>query len=112
MTKAVVIRKNGKIVSAEVKGHSGYEDEGKDIVCAALSTAVQAAILGLLKVVGVRLDYTIDKKGYLKFNLSGEIPAGLRHDCDIVLETMLLVLQDIAEGYPRHVKLEVKEDVY
>ena len=35
-----------------------------------------------------------------------------RRTCDAILETMLLGVKDLQEGYPAFIKLEVKDDVY
>ena len=38
MIKVNVKNKNGKVYEIVVKGHAGYDDYGKDIVCASVST--------------------------------------------------------------------------
>ena len=40
MIKVNVVRDNKEIKSIEIKGHSGYEEYGKDIVCSSVSTSV------------------------------------------------------------------------
>lgn len=45
MTMTIVTLGNGYV---EVKGHSGYAEYGKDIVCAAISTLVEATYNYLL----------------------------------------------------------------
>ena len=108
MTHVVVVRRNNRIVSVECTGHTGYGEEGEDIVCAALSSIVQTAALGLLQVVGVRLDYKVGEDGYLKMSLPDDLDGKARHDCDTVLETMLLGVADLNQGYSDFIELEVK----
>ena len=108
MTHVVVTRRNNRIVSVECTGHTGYGEQGEDIVCAALSSIVQTAALGLLQVVGVKLDYCTDERGYLKMALPDDLDEKVRHDCDIVLETMLLGVADLNQGYSDFIELEVK----
>ena len=114
MTRVGVIRRHGSIVSVECKGHSGYAIEGADIVCEGLSSIVRTAALGLRKVAGANnIAYSTDSNsGYLKIVVRELSDAQVRHDCDVILETMLLGVQDYAEGLPKFVRLEVKEDVY
>ena len=70
MTQVVVKRAKGHIVSVECRGHSGYAPEGEDIVCAALSSVVQTAILGVFRVAGVNAEYRTDEeKGELFLSL-------------------------------------------
>ena len=56
MTQVEVVRKDGHIVSLKTSGHTGYGVEGEDIVCAALSSVIQTAIMGLLHIVGKDTD--------------------------------------------------------
>ena len=39
-----ITSKNNEIVSIEMNGHSGYAENGKDIVCAGVSSLVYAAL--------------------------------------------------------------------
>ena len=50
MTAIIVEKANGKILSVEASGHTGYAESGEDIVCAALSAIIQTAALGLTEV--------------------------------------------------------------
>ena len=43
MTKVEIFNHDGRINGFSVSGHSGYAQEGSDIVCAAVSSAVQFA---------------------------------------------------------------------
>ena len=109
MTNVVVVNHNYSICSVECYGHTGYGVEGEDVVCAALSSIVQTALLGLLQVVGVRVDYKTDeKRGYLKMTLPEDMDRKMRRECDIVLDTMLLGVADLNQGYSDFVNLEVK----
>ncbi len=112
MTHVVVKRAKGHIVSVECHGHSGYAPEGEDIVCAALSSVVQTAVLGVFRVAGVNADYRTDEeKGELVLTL-GKMSERERRDCDVILETMLLGVEDLYEGFSAFIKMEVKDDVY
>ena len=112
MTNVVVSREKGHVVSVQCKGHSGYAPEGEDIVCAALSAVVQTAVLGVFRVAGVNAEYRTDEeKGELFLSL-GKMTERERRDCDVILETMLLGIEDLYEGFSAFIKLEVKDDVY
>ncbi len=112
MTSVVISKVKGHVVSVQCEGHSGYAPEGEDIVCAALSSVIQTAVLGVFRVAGVNADYRTDEdKGSLSFTL-GKMTERERHDCDVILETMLLGVEDLYEGFSAFIKLEVKDDVY
>ncbi|MDL2233629.1 ribosomal-processing cysteine protease Prp [Ruminococcaceae bacterium OttesenSCG-928-L11] len=50
MIQAVFRRRNGTIHGVTVSGHAGYADSGDDIVCAAVTSAVQLTANGLTEV--------------------------------------------------------------
>ena len=109
MTKVFVTKQNNSIVEIECDGHTGYGVHGEDTVCAALSSIVQTAVLGLFQVVGVNVDYKVDeRRGYLKATLPQNLDKAKRHDCDVILNTMMLGIADLHEGFSDFIELEVK----
>ena len=108
MTIVRVKRIDNKIVSVECDGHTGYSVEGEDIVCAALSSIVQTAVLGLLQVAKIDIKYEIlDQQAHLMITLPEKLTSTERHDADIILETMFLGVCDLNEGFSDFVELEV-----
>lgn len=108
MTDITVKRNNGSIVEVVAQGHTGYGEAGEDIVCAAVSTLLQSALLGLLQVVGINVKFSVDEeKGSLRFTLPSVLSAEERHDADIVLNTMLCGIKDIYTEYSDYINLEV-----
>lgn len=107
MTIVKIVRENGKIVKVSCDGHTDYGEEGEDIVCAALSSVVQTAILGLLKVASINISYKIlDKSGSLELNIPKNLSEKDRNNADMILETMLCGIADLNEGFSRYIKLE------
>lgn len=110
MTKAVFTVKDGRIVQVAVNGHTGYAVAGEDIVCAAVSSVVQGAALGVLKVAKAEATYrTDDRKGALSLALAEGQKETAAHDAEVILRTALAAVEDIAKGYSQFVKVEVKE---
>ena len=108
MTRVEVVRKDGHIVSLNVTGHSDFADEGEDIVCAALSSVIQTAVMGLLKVAGIDCKYVIyETEGGLELELP-KLNNSDRHNADMILDTMLCGIADLYEGYSDFIELEVK----
>ena len=104
MTTVKVTKHNNSIVRVECDGHTGYGAEGEDIVCAALSSVVQTAALGLLQVAGAPLQLERDDaRGYLLMVLPSDLDKSTRHDCDVILNTMLLGVADLNEGFSNYV---------
>ena len=54
MTRVEFFDQDGRITGFSCSGHSGYAEEGSDIVCAAVSTAVKFAECTINDVLGER----------------------------------------------------------
>lgn len=107
MTDITITKKNGSIVEVECVGHTGFGEEGEDILCAGLSTVVQSTLLGLLQVAGINVKYKTGE-GSLRFTLPANLSSSQRHDADVLLNTMLLAIDDFYTEYSDYINLEVR----
>ena len=62
MTVLRIYRKGSLYIGFECSGHSGYSEAGSDIVCAAISTAVQYCVNCAEQIDQVPLDLTVDEE--------------------------------------------------
>lgn len=109
MTTVVFTCKQGLITRIECSGHTGYAHSGKDIVCAAVSSVVQTAVLGVLEVAKVQADYRVDENaGYLCLQLPEQLDDHRQEMAQTILQTARLGVEDIVGSYPQFVKMEVK----
>ena len=109
MTKIVFHKRGEDFVRIESEGHTGYADRGEDILCAAVSALLQGAALGVREVAGVRAEYRVDEEqGSLLLSLPRDLGAGQRHDCNVILGTLLVSVSDLAKGYSEYIEVEVK----
>ena len=109
MTNIKITKQNNEIVKVVCDGHTNYGVSGEDIVCSALSSIVQTAVMGVLVVAGVdaKLERN-EQRGYLSFEIPNNIELQQRHDVNIILETMLCGIADLREGYSDFIELEVE----
>ncbi len=102
-----------EIWSVECSGHTGYAEEGEDILCAAVSSVVQTALLGLLQVAEVNVDYKVNEaEGYLKMTLPKKMTDKQKNNAQVILKTLYLGVSDLYEGFSDYINMEVKNDVY
>ncbi len=100
----------GGYKSIEISGHAEYADYGKDIVCAGVSALAETAVLGLENVVGIKP--VVNKKpGCFTLKLPDDMTAEEFKKATIILETIFLGIQDIAESYPSNIQTELIEEV-
>lgn len=109
MTKVTIEKKGLSIVKVVCDGHTNYGEHGEDIVCSALSSIVQTAVLGLFQVAGVNLEMERDEeRGYLMFKLPDGLSKEVQTKADTITQTMLLGIADLNEGFSDFIELEVK----
>ncbi len=106
MTKITIFKKNGNICEYQIKGHSGFAEEGSDIVCAGISTAGQMALVALKEVLSLNVDVDI-KDGYMHVILNDF----QNENAQVVLSAMQKTFEDIAKSYKKYVRMEVRENV-
>ncbi|MDR1940349.1 MAG: ribosomal-processing cysteine protease Prp [Clostridiales bacterium] len=108
MTQVKFFRKNRGFYCVECDGHTSYGAEGEDIVCAALSSIVQTAVLGIFQVAGINAAFERDDgRGYLKITVPDDISDARRHDANVILDTLYLGVSDLSGGYSDFIELEV-----
>ena len=62
MIRAEFFYKKGEPRRFVVSGHAGYAENGKDIVCASVSSAVQMAINGITEIVKTNCEVNVKKE--------------------------------------------------
>ena len=113
MTKIKFFKNNDIFTGFEISGHSGYAEEGKDIVCASISSISQSCALGLKKVLNINIEMKINEnRGYLKIELPNNLNKDLIDKSQILLNTMYLSIEDLLSGYSKYISMEVIENVY
>lgn len=93
MITVTVKREDGMYRSFCSEGHSGYAEEGSDIICAAVSALSVNALNSIEALTG---DTVVDeeREGYLR----AEFPQGLSHGGQLLMDSLMLGLRQIAES--------------
>lgn len=94
-----VYREQNKII---IKGHADYDDYGKDIVCASVSSIVITTVNAILKIDRDAVIYK-EEKDILTIEL-------LKQDEIIIklINNMINLLKELSNNYPKNIK--VRED--
>ncbi|MFZ5974337.1 MAG: ribosomal-processing cysteine protease Prp [Bacillota bacterium] len=108
MTTAIIFRDAQGITGFEISGHAGYDEEGSDIVCSAVSAVAQTMVIGLKETLLLEAQVHMED-GKLSCMLPGLLAKQARVNASILFETMRLGLNNIAEQYPEHVQVIEKE---
>ncbi|MFI3229708.1 MAG: ribosomal-processing cysteine protease Prp [Bacillota bacterium] len=110
MTTVKLLFIGENITEVECKGHTGYAKHGQDIVCAAVSSIIQTALLGLTKLCESPVEQKVGD-GYIKFSISTQTEQD-RVVAQAILQTMRYGVLDLVQGYHTYIKLEETRNVY
>ena len=108
MTKVEIFKKNGNIIGYKASGHSGYSEQGSDIICSAISTSLQMTLIGVQEVLKLKVDFKIND-GFLDVDLKN-ISQDKLTQTNILTEAMAIFLKELTKQYPKYIRLVEKED--
>ena len=86
-------------------GHSGYAEEGEDIVCAAISAAVNLTITTITDVMGVKAKVKVNEEAA---RITLKLPVSCEEQEDAVqdiLAGLMLYLCSLRDDYPTFIEV-------
>ena len=98
MITAVFTRDSGLLTGFTVSGHAGFSAHGRDIVCAAVSAAVEMCCNAVTELAKLPAEVT-QEDGTIGLRLRSPDPTG-----DLLLRALQLELDRISAQYPRNLK--------
>ncbi|MCL2547760.1 MAG: ribosomal-processing cysteine protease Prp [Symbiobacteriaceae bacterium] len=115
MTEIFFIRDTaGRITSFSAKGHSGFAPKGDDIVCAAVSALLQAAVFSLSIICVPAPQYSISSA-----NLSCCLPTDpqfyseeTEQEIQTILKHTLIALMNITLSHPSNLTLHLNDPLH
>ncbi|MBP3415537.1 MAG: ribosomal-processing cysteine protease Prp [Clostridia bacterium] len=103
MVTVCFIKDGDEIAGFDFSGHAGAGGFGKDIVCAAVSSAAYMAANTITEIIGAKADISVDDGA-----MSLIVNAADRRRCRDILNGLMLHLDGISQQYGKNVKLVVK----
>ena len=106
MTTVSFHLEGSRIVGFDVKGHSGYAQEGEDIVCAAVTSSVRLCECAINDVLGLEASVKVRQKDA---SISLKLPASLgqtnESTCQTLLTALMVYLTELHEEYPENISV-------
>lgn len=99
MIKIKLTKNSNFIKNITIKGHALYDDFGKDIVCAAVSSCVITSVNAALLINDSSLTYE-DKKG-LEINVLSNDNVTTK-----IIENMINNLKELEVAYPKNIQIK------
>lgn len=101
MIKVRISKKNNIIESIKCNGHAGYDEYGKDIVCASFSTMIITTINAILEIDEKAISYT-DTNNLEIINIKKD------NITNSLLNNLVNMIYELKENYDKNIN--VKEE--
>jgi uncharacterized protein len=93
---------DGSVKGFSINGHSGYADEGEDIICASVSSAAYMTANTVTEIIKITPDALSENNGFMELRLN-KADAEKAKD---ILSGFLLHMTELEKMYPNFIKIE------
>ena len=106
MTTVTFLTEESRIVGFDVQGHSGWGEEGSDIVCAAVTSAIRLVestvndVMGLCAAVKVN-----EREASIALRLPGGLASDAESTCQNLLTGLMVYLAQLHDEYPDNIEV-------
>ena len=104
MICAEFLMRDGRLCGFSVRGHAGAEALGKDIVCAAVSSAVYMAANSVTDVCGCNADVH-ESEGLLTLS----VKQADEQTVQVILQGLMLHVNGLSAQYPQYIQVQQTE---
>jgi uncharacterized protein len=104
MTTVTFTMEGSRITGFTSEGHSGFAEEGEDIVCAAVSSVIGLTECAVNTVLGLAASVKIDEKhARISLHLPGGLSPEDEHTCQTLMASLMVYLAELHDEYPDHI---------
>ena len=106
MTNVTFHTVEDRIIGFDAQGHSGYGEEGEDIVCAAVTSAVRLVEATVNDVMGLCASVKVDQQtDAISFRLPGGLAPTAESTCQNLMTGLMVYLAQLHDEYPEHIEV-------
>lgn len=112
MTRVTFQKKHGIFRAVEVSGHAGYAAEGEDIVCAAITSAIQYVHILLDDVLLIDLETKVDQEAtYIAITLPENLSQEVSRQAQQAIRALRVHYGEMEKEYAQFIQvMEVQYD--
>ena len=106
MTTVTFYTEGSRITGFEAAGHSGYAEEGGDIVCAAVTSTVRLIECVLNDVMGLCASVKVNEKtALISLRIPGSLGQTAESTCQTLRTGMMVYLTELHSEYPGYIEV-------
>ena len=106
MTSVTFLTEESRIIGFDAIGHSGWGEEGSDIVCAAVTSAVRLCECAINDVLGLEASVKVRQKdASISLKLPGSLGQTNESTCQALLTALMVYFTELREEYPENISV-------
>ena len=110
MTTITFRSEGGRITGFDSQGHSGYAEEGADIVCAAISSTISLVDVTINDVLGLAASVKVsDEDTSISLRLPGGLAPTAESTCQALLTGLMVYFTELHDEYPENIEVLEEE---
>ena len=110
MTTITFRSEGGRIIGFDSQGHSGYAEEGSDIVCAAISSTISLVVATINDVLGLAASVKVrESDASISFRLPGGLGQTAESTCQALLTGLMLYYTELHDAFPDNIEVLEEE---
>ena len=98
MINIKIIKENNFVSKVTIKGHSGYSENGRDIVCASISSIAITTVNAIIRINSEIITFE-ENDGFLVIEIKKEDRV-----INILMNNMIDLFKELEEDYPKNIK--------
>ena len=110
MTTITFHSEGNRIIGFDSQGHSGYAEEGADIVCAAISSTISLVDVTINDVLGLAASVKVrESDTTISFRLPGSLGPTAESACQALLTGLMVYFTELHDEYPENIEVLEEE---
>lgn len=106
MTSVIFHTAEDRIIGFDAQGHSGYGEQGEDIVCAAVTSAVRLVEATVNDVMGLCASVKVNQEtAAISLRLPGGLAPTAESTCQNLMTGLMVYLAQLHDEYPEHIEV-------
>ena len=106
MTSVIFHTVEDLIIGFDAQGHSGYGEQGEDIVCAAVTSAVRLVEATVNDVMGLCASVKVNQEtAVISLRLPGGLAPTAESTCQNLMTGLMVYLAQLHDEYPEHIEV-------
>ena len=106
MTTVTFLMEGNRIIGFDSQGHSGYAEEGEDIVCAAITSAIRLVDATINDVLGLAASVKVkESETLISLRLPGGLAPTAESTCQALLTGLMVYFAELHDEYPENIEV-------